>query len=82
MKPSEQLNNEVRAGFIRQGSTLAKFCREAGLDKTNASRLLRGKWDGMTAWKGAKAKEWLEKIVISAAVDITITWDDENGDLA
>jgi len=47
--PSVDLNREVLAGFIRQGRTLASYCRENGLSRHHAHDALVGRWTGPTA---------------------------------
>jgi len=49
MQPSQQLVNEVRAGFILQGSSLHKFCRDNNLDNGNIQKYLRGDYTGEKA---------------------------------
>lgn len=49
MQPSQQLLNEVRASFIRQGTSLKQFCRENNIDTSNIYRYLRGDHTGEKA---------------------------------
>jgi lambda repressor-like predicted transcriptional regulator len=44
---------EVRAGFVRQGTSLTAFCREQGLDRRHVHSALSGRWTGPTASKVA-----------------------------
>ena len=44
--PSRDLYNQVRAGFIGQGSSLTKWCRNNGIKPQNAIHCLMGTWDG------------------------------------
>jgi len=49
MQPGKQLIQEVRAGFIKQGTTLSEYCKKNKIDGGNVYRLLRGDWDGVKA---------------------------------
>lgn len=46
LSPSLNLYRHVRAGFIAQGSTITTWCRERGVNPTNARSALVGAWDG------------------------------------
>ena len=47
--PSEDLNRQVLAGFVRQGRTLAAYCKDNGLSRHHAREALIGHWIGPTA---------------------------------
>jgi hypothetical protein len=40
------LYNEVRANFIRKGSSLGEWCRLNEINQTNAKACLTGTWNG------------------------------------
>lgn len=44
--PSKALYLQVRAGLIMRETTLAEWCRERGMNPTNARAALVGSWDG------------------------------------
>ena len=48
-QPSPDLYAKVRAGFVRQGTTLNKWCIAHGLPRQNARAVLLGQWKGPTA---------------------------------
>lgn len=45
-QPNKQLVNDVKAGFIKQGSSLHAYCKTNKIDNSNAYKALRGKWNG------------------------------------
>lgn len=47
-KPGENLLLRVRSGFVLQGSSLRRWCRENGVLPTNARDCLIGAWNGPT----------------------------------
>ena len=49
--PCKGLLLNVRAGFVRQGATLAGWCREHGIRRQNAEKALQGTWTGPGARK-------------------------------
>ncbi len=49
MQPGQELVQEVRAGFIKQGTSLSAYCRQNGIEGKTVHRLLSGKWDGKKA---------------------------------
>lgn len=56
--PGPELHLSVRAGFVTQGSSLTSWCRERGVNASNARAALTGAWNGP---KGSKLrKELLE----------------------
>lgn len=55
--PSDELLKAVRARFVMRGTSLARFCREMGIHRQNASQALTGKWTGK------KATALVERIV-------------------
>ncbi|MCW9058742.1 MAG: hypothetical protein OQL11_07720 [Gammaproteobacteria bacterium] len=46
IKPSADLYLEVRAGFIRKGTTFTAWCRAQGWNPTNVKAALMGAWNG------------------------------------
>lgn len=44
--PGNELNLEIRAGFVRQGTTLTRWCKENGLKQSNVRDAILGSWDG------------------------------------
>lgn len=44
--PGPELVLTVRAGFVRQGTSLGRWCRENGYRLQNARNALVGGWDG------------------------------------
>jgi len=62
MQPGKELIQEVRAGFIRQGTTLGFYCRNNNIDGGNVYRLLRGEWNG------DKAKALRSQIIEASGV--------------
>jgi len=47
--PSPDLYAQVRAGFVRQGTTLNKWCIAHGIHRQSARKVLLGQWKGPTA---------------------------------
>ena len=47
--PSRDLFLKTRAGFVAQGTTLSRWCRENGVRRQNAQQALIGSWDGPKA---------------------------------
>ena len=45
-QPSIELFREVRAGFIKRGTTFSQWCRDAGENRSNARQAVLGAWDG------------------------------------
>jgi hypothetical protein len=44
-----QLWQEIRIGFISQGTSLNKFCAENGIHRPNAKKAFSGHWNGKKA---------------------------------
>jgi len=63
MQPSQELLNQVKAGFVRQGTTLAAYCRDNNIDGGNVYRLLRGDWNGK------KAKAIRSQLITASRID-------------
>lgn len=42
----DQTIQKVRAALVAQGSSLHRWCRENGVDTSNARRALSGEWVG------------------------------------
>ena len=55
----------VQIGFLKQGTTLYKFCRENGIDKAYAFRSLRGQRTG------EKAKELKKRLIDASKGKVT-----------
>ena len=47
--PSPDLYAKVRAGFVRQGTTLNKWCIANRIHRQSARKVLLGEWKGPTA---------------------------------
>lgn len=64
-KPIElgpDLLNAVKAGFILQNTTFEEWCRNNGINRSNANVALLG------GWRGPKAKKLIVKIKKAAGV--------------
>lgn len=57
VSPSPALYAEVRAGFVRQHSSLNKWCKTNGARRQNARDALLG------VWTGRKARLLIERLV-------------------
>lgn len=57
-----QLYREVRAAFIRRGTTLASYCRDINVAKQHARASLLGEW------RGPKASQLVERICKAASL--------------
>ena len=44
-----QLWQEIRIGFISQGTSLNAFCKENGIHRPNAKKAFGGNWNGKKA---------------------------------
>lgn len=44
--PGKKLHQEIRAGFVRQGTTLTRWCTENDLRLSNVRDAILGGWDG------------------------------------
>lgn len=62
-EPGLSLIREVRIGFIRQGTTLAKWCEENGVKRSNARTSLVG------LWNGPKGQALRARIIVAAKLD-------------
>lgn len=49
--PSKSLHLNVRAGFVAQGTSLGRWCRDRGIRRQNAEKALQGVWTGPGARK-------------------------------
>jgi len=65
MQPSKELRQQVRAGFIKQGSSLKAYCQDNDIDSSNAAKALVGKWAGV------KATELVNSLIDASKADIT-----------
>ena len=46
---NKQIVNQVRAGFVQQGTSLDAYCKNNGIDSGNIHRYLRGEIKSDTA---------------------------------
>lgn len=60
--PSRGLHLNVRAGFVAQGSSLARWCRQHGIRRQNAEKALLG------VWTGPGARQLCARLVEAAGV--------------
>lgn len=60
--PSKNLMQQVRAGFITQGTTFTDWCRRHQIRHTSARQAIYGSWDG------PKAKTLRARIVRAAGI--------------
>ena len=60
----DELMLEIKAGFIRQGTSFTQWCRENDVDRQNARVAILG------GWRGPKASALIEKITQAAGVDL------------
>jgi len=56
---------KVRSGFVAQDTTLSAWCKNKGINPSNAKACLMGNWDG------PKAKELRQQIVEASGLSIT-----------
>lgn len=49
LQPSPALYAQVRAGFVKQGTSLNQWCIAHSLHRQSARKLLLGEWKGPTA---------------------------------
>ena len=59
----ERRANHIRAGFVAQGTTMAAWCRENGVQAPNARKALLG------SWKGPKADALVAKLIEASKID-------------
>ena len=62
LTPGYDLYLRVRAGFVAKGSTLGAWCRERGINPTNARSAIVG------AWNGPKGRELREDLIVASGV--------------
>jgi len=55
--PGDHLYQEVRAGFVRQGTSFSHWCKDSGVARQNAASALLG------GWRGPKARAFVKKIM-------------------
>lgn len=60
-RPNCHCLNAIRAGFVAQGTSFHAWCKDNGVDTSNAYKALSGKWTG------PKAMELIIKIKVCAA---------------
>jgi hypothetical protein len=60
--PGPDLYQHVRAGFVRQGTTLTRWCRDREMNPTNARAALAG------AWNGPKGKALREELIEASGI--------------
>lgn len=47
--PGRELLQQVRAGFVAQGTSYSRWCSERGILRSSASQALLGAWNGPKA---------------------------------
>ena len=62
LKPSPDLYLQARIGFIKKGTTFGAWCRENGIQHTNAKAALVG------AWNGPKGREVRRQLLIASGL--------------
>lgn len=62
-KPSLDLHNQVKAGFVAQGASLSSWCKNNGVKISNIKQCLTGSWDG------PKAKELRAKVIHASGIN-------------
>ncbi len=62
--PGPNLYAQVRAGFVRQGTSFHRWCLDNDVTRQNATLALLG------GWRGPKARALLRRIVRAAGVGI------------
>jgi len=67
MQVGKQLIQHVRAGFIRQGSSLNAYCRDNSIDNSNVYKALIGNWNGK------KAKALRDKLIEASESDVSVS---------
>lgn len=65
-QPGKPLYHKVRAGFVDQGISLNRWCKENGYRIENARSCLTGNWDG------PKARQFRQEMVAAAVLDIEL----------
>lgn len=60
--PGRELYNQVRGGFVTQGSSLGRWCREHDIHLNNALNCLVG------VWNGPKAKTLRARLIEAANI--------------
>ncbi|MBF0437958.1 MAG: hypothetical protein HQL93_02435 [Magnetococcales bacterium] len=64
ISPGQSLYRQVRGGFVIQGGTLTAWCRQFGINPSNARAALTGAWDGQ------KGRELREKLIEAAKITV------------
>lgn len=59
---ADPLRQRIKAGFVAQGTTYTKWCREHGVNRSNCNAALAGAWDG------PKAKALRSQVLMAAGV--------------
>lgn len=62
--PGKDLHQEIRAGFVRQGTTLTAWCKKNDLRLSNVRDAIMGGWDG------PKGREIRAKVAKAAGVKV------------
>ncbi|WP_067863652.1 hypothetical protein [Neptuniibacter marinus] len=62
LEPNQRLYKAVRGGFITAGTSLTSWCRNNGVNPSNARHCLIGSWDG------PKAKELRKSLVMASGI--------------
>lgn len=61
--PGEDLLNAIKAGFVRQGTSYSRWCRENNVERTAARLAILG------GWRGPKARKLIARITKAANVE-------------
>lgn len=64
--PGADLLRQVRAGFVAQGTSYTRWCRENGVLRANANQALIGAWDG------PKAKKLRRRIIEASRIQTAL----------
>lgn len=72
LKPSKELYDQVRGGFVARNTSLTAWCREHGHSPTNARSALVG------AWNGPKAKALRVCIIKASGMSVPSFLETDN----
>ena len=61
--PGQTLYFRVRGGFVTQGTTITKWCKENNIHPSSARLALLG------GWTGPKAKSTCAKLITASGID-------------
>ena len=60
--PGLDLYLRIRSGFVRQGTTFGAWCRERGINRSNARQAVVG------SWNGPKARALRQRLIKAARI--------------